>query len=123
MTDSIILNVHPPDQIIINAASDQTIKIEQQPSPIIEISTTTVIKGVDGEKGEKGDKGDSGAYFEYQQLLPSQVWTIAHNLNKYPSVTVTDHLKNVVVSDVTYVDQNTLQIKHGIPLIGFTYCK
>lgn len=122
MTESIVLNIHPPDQITISTTTDQSIVIEQQPPPVIEISMATVIKGIDGEKGDKGDRGDAGAYFEHKQLLPSQIWTVAHNLNKNPSVTITDNLGNIIISDVIYIDRNIVQIKHGVPLIGFVYC-
>jgi hypothetical protein len=53
--------------------------------------------------------------------LAAKVWTIAHNLNRYPSVTTTDNLGNVIHGDVTYIDANIVQIKHGNPIIGFAY--
>ena len=46
----------------------------------------------------------------HEQGVASNVWTVNHNLNKYPSVTVVDSAENVVVTEVDYVDKNTLTI-------------
>ena len=50
------------------------------------------------------------ATFIYEQGTASAVWTINHDLNTYPSVTVVDSANNVVVGDVQYVDTNTIVI-------------
>lgn len=58
----------------------------------------------------------------FEQTTPLATWTFAHNLNRYPAVTVTDHLGAVVLADVQYVDANTVQIKHSVPTVGRAYC-
>lgn len=49
--------------------------------------------------------------FVYTQNTASDTWTIQHNLNKYPSVTVIDSSNSVVDGDITYIDTNNLTIK------------
>lgn len=56
-------------------------------------------------QGFQGDKN----YF-HDQGTPSASWTIQHNMNKFPSVTVIDTGGNEVEGDVFYVDQNNLTI-------------
>ena len=46
----------------------------------------------------------------HEQGVSSAVWTVQHNLNKYPSVTVVDSSENVIIADVEYVDVNTVKI-------------
>ena len=46
----------------------------------------------------------------HEQGVASAVWTVQHNLNKYPSVTVVDSAENVIVADVEYIDVNTVTI-------------
>lgn len=59
--------------------------------------------------------------FTFQQELASSVWTIPHNLNRKPSVTVYDNLNQIIYADVSYVDENTVRIVHGRPIIGSAY--
>lgn len=49
-----------------------------------------------------------GLAYTHRQDLPSSVWEIHHNLNRYPSVTVVDTAGTRVVGDVVYVDSNTV---------------
>lgn len=59
--------------------------------------------------------------FTWTQSIALSVWTIPHNLNKFPSVTVVDNLGNVVYSDVSYVDSNTVQVTYGSAFAGKAY--
>lgn len=52
-----------------------------------------------------GDKN-----FVFTQSSSEQVWNVEHNLNKYPSVTVTLSTGQVGYGDVTYIDENNLKI-------------
>ena len=46
----------------------------------------------------------------HDQGVASAVWTVQHNLNKYPSVTVVDSAENVIICDVEYIDKNSVRI-------------
>ena len=50
------------------------------------------------------------ANYTHSQLVASQTWTIQHNLNKRPSVTVVDDGDNVIFADVKYTNENSLTI-------------
>lgn len=64
---------------------------------------------------------DASTTFPWTQSIPLSVWTIPHNLNKFPSVAVVDTLGNLVYSDVSYVDSNTVQVTYGSAFAGKAY--
>lgn len=80
--------------------------------------------GPQGPKGDTGDQGPPGAVSAYThtQAIALAVWTVAHNLGRWPSVTVTDHLGRRIEPDVVYLSADLVQITHGTPLTGFAYC-
>lgn len=48
----------------------------------------------------------------YRQTTNSDTWTINHNLEKFPSVTVvTETTQEVMIGEVRYIDNNNLEIK------------
>ena len=59
--------------------------------------------------------------FVFNQNISSSVWNVVHNLDKYPSVTVVDSGMNIVIGEVTYIDENTLQITFTAPFSGKAY--
>ncbi len=61
------------------------------------------------------------AEYTYNQVVPSNVWTINHNLNKYPVVVVVDSGNNVFVGDVSYTDANDLTITFSSVFGGKAY--
>ena len=60
--------------------------------------------------------------YTHQQSIALAVWTVAHNLGRFPSLTVTDLLGQVIYPDVQYQDNNLVQVTHGTALAGFVYC-
>lgn len=62
--------------------------------------------------------GGGNVSYTHTQSIAAAVWTAPHNLGRWPSVSVVDHLGNRVEPDVSYVDQNIVQITHGQPFIG-----
>ena len=48
--------------------------------------------------------------YRYVQGVSSDTWTINHNLNKYPSVTVQDSAGSVVIGELTYNNKNTITL-------------
>lgn len=73
-----------------------------------------------GTQGPAG--GGGGGSYTHTQAIAGVGWTVPHNLGKYPSITTTDNLGNVIHGDVAYVDANIVQITHGSALTGFAYC-
>lgn len=63
------------------------------------------ITGLEERLEEIADKT-----FIFTQSIPADTWVITHSLGKKPSVTVVDSGDNIVVGDVTYIDENALTI-------------
>ena len=59
--------------------------------------------------------------FEFTQGQPALVWTIQHNLNKFPSVSVVDTSNTVVNSQINYVDKNNITINNTAQFAGKAY--
>ena len=59
--------------------------------------------------------------FEFDQGQPALVWTIQHNLNKFPSVSVVDTANTVVNSQINYIDKNNITINNTAQFAGKAY--
>ena len=59
--------------------------------------------------------------FDFTQGVPAAVWNIAHNLDKYPSVTVVDNSKEVVIGNVQYIDKDNITITFSAAFSGYAY--
>ncbi len=55
-------------------------------------------------------EGLADAHYVHEQMVPSSVWTIQHNLGKKPSVVVVDSANSVVYGEIEYVDLNTIRL-------------
>lgn len=63
----------------------------------------------------------SDAAFIHTQTTPAATWTIAHDLGKYPAVTIMDSAGNQIVGDVQYVDADNLNIVFTSTISGKAY--
>lgn len=68
------------------------------------------------ELGLTGDKT-----YIYNMPTPSSVWTITHNLDKYPSVTIVDSAGSVVMGDITYTSKSTIKVTFSAAFSGTAY--
>lgn len=59
--------------------------------------------------------------FIYNQISPSSQWSIQHNKNKFPSVTIVDSSDNIVYGDVQYIDKNNIVLKFNGEFSGKAY--
>jgi hypothetical protein len=88
------------------------------------------LKNLPSINGETlvGDKSfaqlgiDSDKTFVYTQATAAQEWTVVHNLQKYPAVTVVDSAGSVVVGDIDYITENEVKITFMFPFSGKVYC-
>lgn len=48
--------------------------------------------------------------FVYEKNLPSSVWHVKHNLEKYPAVTVVDSAGTEVIGAIDYIDLNNVTL-------------
>ena len=51
----------------------------------------------------------------------SKLWTITHNLGKYPSVTIVDDKNEVVVGAIDYVSTNQVTVSFNSPFDGCAF--
>lgn len=59
--------------------------------------------------------------YVHSQTLASSTWTIAHNLNKFPSVTVVDSAGTVVNGEIKYVNKNEVNLIFSSEFSGKAY--
>lgn len=62
------------------------------------------------------------AYYRHRQQISSDFWTVEHNLNKNPSVTVHDTAGTRIFGSVVYVNPNTLTIEFSAATSGDAEC-
>lgn len=72
----------------------------------ISVSTTSVAL-----TGTVTANGESLTSFTFNQTVAAEEWTITHNMNKKPSVTVVDSANTYVVGEVEYVSSNELIVR------------
>jgi hypothetical protein len=71
--------------------------------------------------GGGGGTGGGTQTYSYPFVTPEAVWTINHNLNRYPAVTTVDELGAKIHGDVVYVDSNTITITFADVFAGTAY--
>ena len=57
----------------------------------------------------------------YEQVTPASTWVIAHNLDKYPSVTIVDNYNRQFEGHVEYTDSNTITVALSATITGKAY--
>lgn len=93
-------------QIDVNGAIE-----EAYPTVLIEMQ-----KQIDALADEIGI-----TYYTYAQNEAASTWLISHPLKKMPAVTVVDSAGSVVMGEITYIDENTVQIKFNGAFSGKAY--
>lgn len=63
----------------------------------------------------------SDKFYTFNQSVPSDRWTINHNMDKYPAVSVVDSGNNIVIGDVRYIDKNNLIVVFTGAFSGSAY--
>lgn len=79
-------------------------------------SEKAVADAIANAGGGGGDKS-----FTFTQATAEKKWEIAHNMGKYPSVTVADSAGSEVVGEVQYVDSNNVILLFASPFSGVAY--
>lgn len=96
-----------------------------QPQPVggdyNDLSNKPSINGVTLEGDKTSQELGLCCTTIYRQSVASDTWTIPHNLNKYPSVTVVDSTGRVVVGGTQYVDANTIVLTFNGAFSGVAY--
>ena len=59
--------------------------------------------------------------YKHTQDIPFTVWTITHNLNKFPNVVVSDGSGNELVGDVHFTNENVVIVSFSEAISGIAY--
>lgn len=71
--------------------------------------------------GSTSTGGTGDLTYTHNQSSASATWNVAHNLNKYPSITIVDSANNVVIGEIAYVDTNNCTISFTASFSGKAY--
>jgi hypothetical protein len=74
--------------------------------------------GVPGPQGPQGDPGTPSPQFDQTFNTPSVEWTIVHNLDAYPVVSLYDLYGFAISGDVSMPDRNTVVVDFAVPFAG-----
>ena len=66
-------------------------------------------------------KGHDDKNYKHVQGASSATWTIAHNLDKFPSVTVKDSAGSIVIGEIEYNDTNNVTLTFSGAFSGEAY--
>ena len=59
--------------------------------------------------------------FVFTQGIPATTWNIQHNLGKFPSVSVINNNNVIINGEVTYIDNNNVQLNFSAGFAGKAY--
>lgn len=60
-------------------------------------------------------------YYLHDQQVASDTWTVAHNMNKYPSINIVDTANDIIMGEVRYNSLNQLTITFTAAISGKAY--
>lgn len=102
-----------------------TVVDTSEPEPVVVIvrddETVEVVVSGEGPRGPSGEASGADKNEVFNQGVASALWTIKHNLNKFPSVTVFDSAKTQIEGDVTQINSNELTVAFGGAFSGVAY--
>jgi hypothetical protein len=128
--NNILLTTTEQLAVVENDGEAQVIEVDPQEVRISGESNSTLIVlaegppgpvGAQGIQGTPGAPGAAGSYFVWTQGVPASTWTITHDLNKRPSVTIVDSTGRVVVGQVDYVDDTHIIVTFVGSFSGIAY--
>ena len=64
---------------------------------------------------------DNPETYVHKQTTAAEVWHITHNLQKFPSISVVDSAGTIVVGEITYIDDATIDITFSGAFSGTAY--
>jgi hypothetical protein len=58
---------------------------------------------------------------EFRQQSPAITWTIVHNLNRFPAITIIDSAGDLILANIAYPDRNTAVVTFNAATSGTAY--
>jgi hypothetical protein len=118
MTEQVLITTRA-ERLTIQSDGIDTELVRQVPQ-----QTTLLDAGSQGPQGVQGVPGPAGpgdSNFEFTQATPSAVWTINHNLNKFPSIAIVDSAGDECEGAVNYASRNQLVVTFSAAFSGKAY--
>lgn len=115
MAESVIVVEDGAPPLIVEVVGD-AVREEVPEIVVVEVAE----QGPPGRNGASG--GSAGGGYEHTQSAPATAWTVAHNLARYPSIAVVDHLGELIYPDVRYISADIVLITFSVPTIGRVFC-
>ncbi|MFZ5548085.1 MAG: hypothetical protein ACOZJX_05270 [Pseudomonadota bacterium] len=119
MADTIVV-IERETELIEILETPAVLEIVAAPAPeVIEI----VDAGPQGPRGQPGPPGPPGGDLstEFTQASAQAIWTIDHELGKYPSVTVVDSAGDTVEGAVSYPSIGRVIVRFSAAFAGTAY--
>lgn len=128
MSNEIIGEVSAPLQIIGEITPNAEINVSIIGSGAAGKDGTdgvTPIKGVDYFTSEEIQEiiiaVSNDANYIHDQIASAKTWSITHNLNKFPAITVVDTAGSIVFGETSYINTNQIQITFSAEFSGKAY--
>ncbi len=119
-----VLEIGRGDWIVVVAPGiSETIAVPSATLDLVEIAEQGPAgpPGATGAPGPRGEPGLSGANYVHNQAVPAATWNIAHNLARFPSVTVIDSAGSTVIGDVEYLSNTAVAVHFTAAFGGSAY--
>jgi hypothetical protein len=84
------------------------------------IGDWVIFEGGIWQKIDNSETGDKN--YVHTQATTSDSWTVNHNLDKRCSVQVVGDDFKEVVADITWINNNTVQVDFNTATTGYVYC-
>ena len=98
--------------VTITLPDTQRVSTVSQPTQTVTVLDKYSIVGL----GTSADKN-----YVHLQSSPASTWTVTHNLNKRPSVTVVDSAEEIVFGEVEYISDNQVTLTFAGACSGKAY--
>jgi hypothetical protein len=76
------------------------------------------LKGLMDALDDRIDAIVPDSTYTFTQGIPAKVWTVVHNLNKNPSVTIVDSAGTAVIGQVDYINNSTITLTFASAFSG-----
>lgn len=103
-----LLTILEPSADIVEVVSPDIVGPQGPPGPL----------GPSGPKGDPGPQGPFAPTFDQNFSSADTVWTIHHNLDVYPVVSLYDLYGFAISGDIAMPDRNTVVVTFAVPFAG-----
>jgi hypothetical protein len=111
------------EQVTVVKKDNAVTVVEKTNTVTVASKGTQGVQGPAGAAGAQGLQGPAGTggSFVFEQQSNSTTWTIIHNLQYRPAVTIQDYSKNTIEGDINHIDISTVQLLFAEPVSGYAY--